>query len=94
MHDPHNNADSLNATKKFFKEMKSQSITKIMSPNNVGSTDTAKFFADLAAHANLSVATSKRPGKKEQSAKKGQAGGNFAILRGSVGGRLSKLKNK
>lgn len=38
--------DSLSATKNFFKEMKSQSITKIMSPNNPNS-DTANFFSDL-----------------------------------------------
>jgi hypothetical protein len=39
-------AESLSATKKFFKELKSSSITKIMSPSNIN-TDTAQFFADL-----------------------------------------------
>ena len=76
----------MNATKKFFKEMKSQSITKIMSPNN-NTTDTAKFFADLNQAYNP-LATGKRQGMKKD--KKG----NFTILRGSVGGRLSKLKKQ
>ena len=58
-----------------------------MSPNNINS-DTAKFFADLTYTYNLG--TTKRPSNKKGDKQKG----NFTILRGSIGGRLSKLKNK
>lgn len=58
-------ADSLSATKKFFKEMKSQSITKIMSPNNMNS-DTAQFFADLTQSYNLGTAKRGGEGKHQK----------------------------
>ena len=36
-----------NTTKNFFKEMKSQSISKLMSPNNYNSNNESFFAPDL-----------------------------------------------
>ena len=66
-----------------------------MSPNNYTS-DTAKFFEDLNSQ-SINLATAKRSINNKQPERSGQKKNNlnnFNILRGSIGGKLSKLRIK
>ncbi len=53
-----NLTDIQNTTATYLKELKSQSISKIMSPSN-NQTDTAKFFSELSQQNSQQLKTSK-----------------------------------
>lgn len=80
-----------NATSKFFREIKSNSITKILSPTNCA-TDTAQFFGDL--NQNYNLGTKRYPTQERSGSICNPKTNNLKIMRGSIGGKLGKIKIK